>query len=79
MTEEFLKNLETDLKDCIDTKFHPECYNLLNILLLEEVPVLIEFVRKVNKVLDQKIPRATDDYYWGYADALDQVKRELKD
>lgn len=79
MTEEFLKNLETDIKDCILLKYHPECHNLLNILLSEEVPELIKYVRKIHKVLEQKIPVATGDYYWGYADALEQVKREIKD
>lgn len=79
MTEEQLKELEKDLKDCFNLQYHPECHNLLNILVLEEIPQLIEFARKVNKAFIMDIKYCSSDYQKGYIDAVNQLIREIFD
>lgn len=79
MTEEQLKELENDLKLCFKTQYHSECHNLLNILVLEEIPQLIEFTKKVNKAFKNIPENVQGTYQMGYIDAINQLKREIFD
>lgn len=77
MNEQFLNNIETDIKQCFNDQYHIKCHQLLNILVLEEIPALIEFVRKVDKSVNLNIPEVSGDYQNGYKDAILQIKREI--
>lgn len=72
-----LDYVEGDIKTCVKDQYHPKCHDLLNILLLEEVPALIAHIRRLNKSLSTPLPSGTGDNYHGFKMALETLKREL--
>lgn len=77
MNNKLLNNLESDLQILNESNFHPKNNDLLQIFMREDIPELIKFARKVNKVLDlAELPRA-GDYSKGYYDGIMQIKGEI--
>jgi hypothetical protein len=75
--EKILDFLEEDTKQCIKDEYHARCHDLLNVIMYEELPELIKFVRKVNKALNTPLPNGTGDNYHGFKMAIETLKREI--
>lgn len=78
--EEFnriLEYLKADLEIIKRDKYHERCHDLLNMVMYEEVPALIQFVEKVNKAFSVEIPEATGDQYRGFKCAIETLKRVI--
>lgn len=75
--EEVLKNLKSDLNVIKNDKYHPRVHDLLNIVISEDIPSLILFVEKVNKIFSKQLPEATGDQFRGFKCAFETLKREI--
>lgn len=80
MTEKLLKyylrNFKKDLKILKDNKFRDRTKDLMVMVLSEDVPEIVKFVRNVVKVIDYE-PYGTGDYCAGYKDALNDIRRRI--
>jgi hypothetical protein len=75
MTKEILDNLEKDCKTVLTRPDHN--MDLLNMVLSEDVPELINFARRVYNALETASKPATGLYFDGYHDALIQLRKEI--
>lgn len=75
--EERLNDLEKDCKTVIANPGHST--DLINMVLGEDVPELINFARKVSNAFKKPLPEGTGDQYIGYVDAINQLRREIYD
>lgn len=81
MTEQELNYIKEDLQLLKRDNWHPKHQELINILLTEELPRLLEFAQKVKKVLEVKANREdfSSPYSKGYLDGILLIKREIYD
>lgn len=77
MVEYYIENLKKDIKILVDNKYHPRCHDLLNMVLLEDIPELIKFIEKVTKSLDVELPHPTGQFQKGEAEAINSIRREI--
>lgn len=81
MTKQYLefmiKSLKKDIKILVKNKYAERTHDLLNMVMLEEIPELIKFLEHVNKVVNEEIGDVTDQYMKGYKDACEQIRREI--
>jgi hypothetical protein len=69
-----LEYLETDLKLVKKEEYNPRCHDLLNILVLEEVPELIRFIKHINECFNGKYPNGTGNQHQGAKDCYNTLK-----
>jgi hypothetical protein len=70
--------LEHVEKDCKTILSHPiNNTDLLNIVLSEDIPELINFARRVSNALETSITATSGDYMKGYLDAIKQLRKEI--
>ena len=73
-----LEYLKTDLKLVKDSEYHVSVHDLLNMMVLEEIPMLIEFIERVNSHFSVEMPKnPTGPYAKGYMDSYNDSKRNL--
>jgi hypothetical protein len=72
-----LEYLKADLEIIKKDEYHPKCHDLLNMIILEEVPALIEFIQKVNKNFTGNIKESTGPYMLGQIDCYKMLKRNI--
>ncbi len=77
MTIEILDNLKKDLELLKRDKFHEKHQDLINMVFNEDIPELIEFVRKVNKLFENKYPMGSGQTYQGAKDEFEGLKRQI--
>ncbi len=77
MTKEMLDNLEKDCKTIMDRPAYYATGDLLNMVLSEDVPELINFARRVSNALKNTMIPDDSDYCIGYYDAIDQIKKDI--
>ena len=75
MTKELLDNLEQDCKIIINDPF--DNIDLIDMVLGEDVPELINFARRVSNAFETASAPATGPYFDGYHDALIQLRKEI--
>lgn len=79
LLKEYIRNLEKDTKILIKEKCHPRTSDLQMMVMTEDLPEILKFLKKVDKVFKIKSPIVEGKYMTGYRDAIDQVERELFD
>jgi len=72
-----LQYLKGDLEIIKRDKYHERCHDLLNMVIYEQVPALIEFMERVNKAFSTELPEATGDQFRGFKCAVETLKREI--
>lgn len=73
-----LEYLKADLEIVKKDNYHPRCHDLLEMIVTEEVPELIKFVEKVNKIFEGNPKDIYEDgYVEGYIQCYIDLKKDI--
>lgn len=75
---QYIKNLTEDTNLLIRDNLHPKHIELQKMVIYEDIPEIIKFLKKVQKVLNFKKPYNTGAMK-NYYDGIEQIKREIYD
>lgn len=79
LLKEYIRNLEKDTKILIKEKCHPRTSDLQMMVMTEDLPEILKFLKNINKVLNFKTPDVTGEYSNGYWDGINQIRNEILD
>jgi len=74
---QILEHLEMDLRTVKNENYHPRCHDLLEMIVSEDIPELIAFVKKVNHLFDYTLPDGSGDQYRGFKICHESLKKDL--
>jgi len=79
LLKEYIRNLKKDTDILIKEKLHPRTSDLQMMIMTEDLPEILKFLKKVNKVFTYKTPEVSGNYSKGFWDGINQIKDEIFD
>lgn len=75
--EYYIDSIKKDIEVLVKNEYRKRTHDLIDSLLLQDLPKIIEWVENVNKVLDVKLPDGTGRMHEGASDMLESIKRQV--
>lgn len=75
--KEYIRNLEKDVGILKKEQCHARTSDLQMMVMTEDLPELLKFVKQVQRVFNFEMPEVTGNYSKGYYDGIRQVESEI--
>ena len=79
MLKEYIRNLDKDTKILTKEKCHPRTADLQMMVMTEDLPEIVKFLKQVQRVFHFEKPDTDNAYTRGYNDGIRQLESEIFD